>query len=321
MEAHLESTWIAKTPQWQRRSRSGSGPLEVAIVNNMPDSALIATERQFTGLLETAAAGPIRISLYHLPEIARGPEARAVIEARYRPVEELYRRPADALIVTGNEPHARNLADETYWGALSRLADWARDHTTSAIWSCLAAHAAVLHLDGIERQPLAAKRSGVFSSYPRGDTGLPGRLHICHSRLNEVTGPALIAKGYEILCENTGGQVCIFAKNYRSRFVFFQGHPEYEPDSLAKEYRRDVGRYLRADREIYPELPENYFDAATARRMNFFRAQAEAVRDPALMGHFPQLGLRDGLSRRLESSANAIFTNWLAHVASCKMAA
>ena len=60
----------------------------------------------------------------------------------------------DGLIVTGTEPKSKNLDDEPYWAALPQVIDWAREHTHSTIWSCLAAHAAVLHTDGIERRPL-----------------------------------------------------------------------------------------------------------------------------------------------------------------------
>ena len=66
------------------------------------------------------------------------------------------------MIVTGAEPIAATLPDEPYWNDLTDVIDWAETNTRSAIWSCLAAHAAVLHLDGIERQRLERKCSGVY---------------------------------------------------------------------------------------------------------------------------------------------------------------
>ena len=61
----------------------------------------------------------------------------------------------DALIITGAEPRAEAICDEEpYWPALTRLIDWAEIGTISTLFSCLAAHAAVLHLDGIKRRPL-----------------------------------------------------------------------------------------------------------------------------------------------------------------------
>jgi homoserine O-succinyltransferase len=52
--------------------------------------------------------------------------------------------------------------DEPYWAAFSQLVDWASHNTISTLWSCLAAHAAVLRLDRIERVPLREKCIGIF---------------------------------------------------------------------------------------------------------------------------------------------------------------
>ena len=136
----------------------------IGLVNNMPDAALQATERQFATLLDAAAGDrPVRLRLYAMPAIERGPEAAAHIAAHYASSDALGRAPLDALIVTGCEPRAQHLADEPYWPSLTRIIDWAAGNTVSTLWSCLAAHAAVLHLDAIERQRLPAKRSGLFA--------------------------------------------------------------------------------------------------------------------------------------------------------------
>jgi hypothetical protein len=57
-------------------------------------------------------------------------------------------------IVTGAEPRAARLTDEPYWTALTQVMDWARENTISSVYSCLAVHAAVLHMDGVERHKL-----------------------------------------------------------------------------------------------------------------------------------------------------------------------
>src|SRR6266705_1615555 len=69
----------------------------------------------------------------------------------------------DALIVTGTEPIAARLADEPYWRRLVELITWAEEHAVASIWSCLAAHAVVESIDGIQRRRLAEKRCGVFA--------------------------------------------------------------------------------------------------------------------------------------------------------------
>lgn len=291
-------------------------PLRIALVNNMPDGALVATERQFCGLVEGATAGQASIDLYYLPDLKRGAEAQRILDAHYRPVCELYRRGADAIIVTGNEPRAARLDEEPYWPELTALIDWAAEHTASALLSCLAAHAAVLHLDGIERRRLPMKRSGVFACKvtPGQAVSLSGTLSICHSRLNEVPKRDLMQRGYTVISETPGGHVDAFTKSWGSTFFFLQGHPEYAPDSLMREYRRDVGRYHAGQRHDYPGIPENYFDAASVRALLSFRAAAEGSSSPGLLEAFPAVTLRHGLQERLARSASAIFSMWLGNL-------
>ena len=136
-----------------------------------------------------------------MPRSATGaaPDGRALPRRR-----ALRRGRLDGLIVTGAEPRsARPATDEPYWDELTsagRLGAGA--HRISTIWSCLAAHAAVLHLDGIERQPLPVKLFGVFAC--RGRRGAsdvrrpgPGR-RVPHSRCNDLP-EGLLAAGYQIL--------------------------------------------------------------------------------------------------------------------------
>ena len=75
------------------------------------------------------------------------------------------------MIVTGAEPIAATLPEEPFWQDLTDMIDWAKTNTRSTIWSCLAAHAAVLHLDGIERQRLDTKCSGIYDCAKVTDTG------------------------------------------------------------------------------------------------------------------------------------------------------
>ena len=69
---------------------------------------------------------------------------RRELAGRYRDIAELWDTPLDGLIVTATEPPAPRLQDEPYWPALTQLVDWARENTASTVWSCLAAHAALL---------------------------------------------------------------------------------------------------------------------------------------------------------------------------------
>lgn len=301
--------------QWQHRI-TGAAPVRLALVNNMPDAALVATERQFVSLASEAADGDLEIALFHIPRLPRGDEARTVLAQNYRPIECLLDSEFDALIVTGNEPRAARLDEEPYWPDLVNVIEWAKHNSSGSLWSCLAAHGAVLHLDGIERRRLPQKKSGVLACAVTDPAryGLPPSLAVCHSRMNEVQASDLRAYGYEIISEANGGHVDAFAKTFGSNFWFLQGHPEYDADSLMREYRRDVGRYLNGIRDSYPDMPEGYFDATTTVRMENFRTLAERSRDMRLFESFPSVTLRSGLDAKLLNSAQSIFRNWMVHV-------
>lgn len=136
--------------------------IDIAIVNNMPDAALEATERQFLGLLARASDRmSVRVRMLALPGVPRSATTQRYIAGHYAEIADLHSAPVNGLIVTGTEPRAA-LAREPYWAAFTSLVDWAGHNTISTVWSCLAAHAAVLHLDGIERRALADKCFGIF---------------------------------------------------------------------------------------------------------------------------------------------------------------
>src|SRR5580704_11604683 len=266
---------------------NASNCITVGLVNNMPDAALEATERQFTDLIRVAAPkAVVLLKLFAIAELPRGENARADIAERYRDISELWDTPLDGLIVTGTEPRLGNLRGEPYWDTLTKLVDWARDHTSSTIWSCLAAHAAVLHRDGIERRALKQKRCGVFDFRLTGTHPMtehfPDPLWVPHSRYNDLPERALTASGYKILSRSKSVGVDTFAKQDGSFFLFFQGHPEYDADTLLREYRRDVGRYLNQDATTYPSMPRSYFDSSTEGTLTALRDKAMSCQSEEL---------------------------------------
>jgi homoserine O-succinyltransferase/O-acetyltransferase len=294
--------------------------LVIGLVNNMPDGALKATERQFRDLL-TEAAGKTRwrLRLFSLPEATRSEATQAYIHENYERFDALWASRFDGLIVTGTEPRTPVLSNEPYWGTLTRLIEWADAHVTSTVWSCLAAHAAVLHLDGIERQRFPQKLSGVFECTRNAAhallEGAPDHWRIPHSRLNDLPQNALLAAGYQILSLSPLAGADLFVRQRESLFVFLQGHPEYDPDSLLREYYRDIGRYLRGEREDYPPMPEGYFAPDVAEAMRVFRRRAMAERNIDALAAFPAVSLEGEAAQPWRSQARRIYMNWLALLA------
>ncbi len=295
----------------------------IGFVNNMPDAALRTTERQFRDLL---LAGPFgnRVSIrwFCLPDVPRADIIQPYLHQHYETIDNLWTSDLDGLIVTGAEPRAPGLKQEPYWNTLARLIDWAEDHTVSTVWSCLAAHAAVLHLDGIDRSPLDEKLSGVFDCQKVADhplvSGMPATWRIPHSRYNGLPAKALEAMGYQIISTSKDAGADLFVKQRSSLFIFAQGHPEYDPDALFREYRRDITRFLSGERNDFPEAPRFYFDHKTAAALEAFRLRALERRNTDILVELP-VGIAEVmLTHPWREPARGIYANWVAYLAAQK---
>jgi len=299
--------------------------LRIGVINNMPDTALEATERQFRSLLDSASEGiRIHLSFHALPGVSRSELARHHITSNYSSVENLWGTHLDGLIVTGAEPLAPSLMDEPYWDSFTRVLEWARENTHSTIWSCLAAHAAVLHMDGIGRRKSREKHCGIFKCERVCDhrltAGTPSTLGIPHSRWNGLSEDDLRASGYSVLTRTANGGVDTFVKQQTSLFVFFQGHPEYESDTLLREYRRDIGRYFRGDTDTYPSIPCGYFDPATVDLLIRLRDEAIAHRSEELCLKISRALREVRVEDTWGSTAAGIYRNWLEYICARKEA-
>lgn len=298
--------------------------LSLALINNMPDPALEDTELQFFELLDIASGTlPVIVKLYSLTGIPRTERGQRHLNSFYFDFDDLWNSRFDGVIVTGTEPHQANLQDEPYWATLTELFDWAKESTSSTVLSCLAAHASVLHGDGIPRHRLPDKQFGVFDSARKCDDSLTSRIadriRFPHSRWNEVRANELVSCGYTVLTESVEAGVDLFVKKKKkSLFVHFQGHPEYGAETLLKEYRRDIKRFLRHERETYPTAPAGYFDATAIQRLNDFRATAIVDRREEAAASFPEALMIGGLQNSWRSSAASVYRNWLHYLESRK---
>jgi homoserine O-succinyltransferase len=280
--------------------------LKIGVINNMPPAAIRSAERQFSEILTAAARDDIPFEIKWFRFIGVRPE-------HYGQMADLWESELDGLIVTGAEPKAAQLQDEPLWQPLTRTIEWAARHTTSAIWSCLAAHAAVLHLDGVERCPRDVKIFGVFDSIKSADHVIFANTEpvwrVPHSRWNDLPEQALDARGYKVLAKSHTAGVDTFIKQIeRSLFVFIQSHPEYEAASLMREYQRDVTRFHLGQQDRYPNVPLNYFDTQIAARL-------EALRDdPSNQDEGRELLERVQMENSWKPVTIQVYRNWLGYL-------
>lgn len=304
-----------------RAERQDIRELHIGLLNMMPDKALEATERQFFRLVgESNQIAQFYMHPFTLAGLERGADGRRHIERYYVPFEEIRRDGLDALIITGANVTGPDLAREPFWRPLMEVVDWAAQHVTSVLCSCLATHAILEFRYGQKRRRLPAKRWGV---YPHRVTdrlhplvrGVNTRFDVPHSRFNQVDRTQFDAAGLRILAESAAAGVHLATSADGFRFVFFQGHPEYDVISLLKEYKREVGRFIDADAAEYPPLPENYFSRRHAALLEEYQDRVLAAQDAGRAApEFPEHLIEPGLDNTWHDSAEAIINNWIGTV-------
>jgi homoserine O-succinyltransferase len=292
-----------------------------AIVNNMPDGAFDATERQYLGLLEAGAGDDVlEVRRYTVDGVPRGERTAARIASEYLPLDALYAQVPDLLIVTGSNPIEQSIYDEPYWDDLEELLLWGRDHVRSTLLSCLSAHAALTIFDDVDRERLASKCTGVFSQAVESGhplvAGIDREIVLPHSRQNTSPRQAVEDAGYRVLVHSTAVGWGIAVRETDGReLVLVQGHPEYDPTSLLREYRRDAERYVNHERDDLPVLPLHCVAPDDWESLeDLHRALITDRRDSNLFESYPfdDVGARAPWPWR--SMATQFYANWLASV-------
>ena len=310
-------------PSQNHAHETSYAPVRIGLVNNMPVSAFKATEHQFVSLLNAASKDvSIDLSLFVLRGTSLSALSQDTSLGRYPFTDELEGHRLDGLIVTGTEPTTAALSDEPYWQSFTQLVEWARHNSLSTIWSCLAAHAALLHMDGIQRSRSRTKHFGIFPCDRVSEhwllTGAGPRLSIPHSRWNGIAESDLFAHEYQLLTRTPDGEVDTFVKQDNSFFIFFQGHPEYETHTLLREYRRDIGRYLGIETTGYPLLPRDYFDVSTERSFSSLQRSAPSFSRDKLLDEIATIMKTISIRNTWQSTAALMYSNWIDYLCTCK---
>jgi homoserine O-succinyltransferase/O-acetyltransferase len=283
--------------------------LHVGIMNMMPDAALEATERQFLRLLGSSnRIVQFYVHVFSPKSIQRGEKAQAHIDNYYEDFADLQRDGLDALIITGANPSFEDLSQECFWDEFSAVIDWAKHSVCSVMCSCFATHAAFKFLYGMERIKLPQKRWGVYShaltqAHPLFHNSNT-RFEAPHSHRYEISREQAEEAGVMVLAESQEAGLHIAATR-DFRFVFSQGHPEYDAISLLKEYKREVALYLAGKREDYPPFPEYYFSDEAAEVLERFKESGQG------MEFFPEAELIALVANTWVDTGKSIVNNWL----------
>ena len=292
--------------------------LHIGLLNMMPDAALAATERQFLRLVgESNPIAQFYVHPFTLPELERSAAARAHVDAYYESFDTLRDEGLDALIITGANVVGPELSSQPFWEPLIRVIDWAAENVTSTLCSCLATHAVLQFRYGQKRVPRTRKTWGVYphrvvdKRHPLVND-VNTTFDVPHSRWNDVGRAQFDAAGLKVLVESPQVGVHLATSGDGLRFVFFQGHPEYDTVSLLKEYKREVTRFARGDTGDYPPFPEHYLHPRQKAVLDEYRERLARSRDAIEAApEFPEDLLTPGLENTWHDTGEAIVGNWM----------
>ncbi len=230
-------------------------PLRIAILNLMPTK-----EKTETQLLRLISNSPLQVEITLLRTGSYDSKNVSVdyLNTFYRTFDEVKDEVFDGVIITGAPVERLDFQDVAYWDELTDIMRWADENAFSTLFICWAAQAGLYFHYGIDKRPLDKKLFGVFKTqitdvHDKLFCGLDDTFTVPMSRHTELNEEAIKACGDLIVLatsEKTGSAV---VRSRDGRRVFATGHSEYDRDSLASEYFRDIGKGMKMD------LPENYF--------------------------------------------------------------
>jgi len=291
--------------------------LHIGLLNMMPDTALAATERQFFRLV--GHSNPIAQFYVHpfsLDGLPRSQAGLDHIRKYYETFSDIRDKGLDALIITGANVTQPNLSDEPFWEPLIEVVNWAHENVTSILCSCLATHAVMEFRYGQKRRRMDEKRWGVFShtvmerSHPLVKD-VNTQFDVPHSRFNDVSPDQFRAAGVIVLARSDVADAHLAVSEDGFRFVFFQGHPEYDSISLLKEYKREVGLFTEGERD-YPPFPDNYFSPQAKAVLDEYEMRIKRAReggDP--LPEFPEHLIASRLHNTWHDTGEAVVGNWM----------
>lgn len=239
----------------ERASTQDIRPLKILILNIMPTK--IQTETQLLRLLGNT---PLQLTIEFLQtatHVSRNTSA-SHLNTFYKTFDEIKEEKFDGMIITGAPVEQMDFKDVDYWEELCEIMEWSRTNVYSTMHICWGAQAGLYYHYGIDKYLLPEKLSGIFKHKVLNPLhpltrGFDDRFFAPHSRYTSIhredidKNPNLIT----LSVSNMAGVYLVASKSGRQ--VFVTGHAEYDRDTLANEYFRDVKK------GIHPKIPVNYF--------------------------------------------------------------
>lgn len=239
----------------ERAEHQDIRPLKVIILNIMPKK--IETECQLLRLLSNTPL-QVDIELLQMASHISKNTSHHHLEAFYKTFDEIKNCRYDGMIVTGAPVELLDYEQVDYWNEITEIFEWSKTHVFSTLHICWAAQAGLYYHFGIPKYTLEKKMFGIFPHKTEVENSLLLRgfddiFYVPHSRNTEVRREDIEKeKHLAILTSSEISGVHIIA-NTNGRQYFITGHSEYDRDTIASEYFRDLKKGIDI------QMPCNYF--------------------------------------------------------------
>ncbi|MCH5265129.1 MAG: homoserine O-succinyltransferase [Lachnospiraceae bacterium] len=230
-------------------------PLHVLVLNLMP--AKIETETQ---LLRKLSNTPLQVEVEFMQTASYQPRhvEASHLDTFYTVFDEVKNRNFDGMIITGAPLDHKKFEDVSYWPELCQIMEWSRTHVHCTLHMCWGTYAALYYHYGIDKVNLEKKLSGVYEHHVMKKNsplfrGFDDVFYAPQSRAMTVPREEIekVPELELLACSDEAGVTIV--KTRDSRQFFITCHPEYDSDTLAREYFRDKKKGMN------PDLPVNYF--------------------------------------------------------------
>lgn len=220
-------------------------PLRILILNIMPKK--IETEIQLLRLLSNSAI-QVDISLLRMESHVSKNTAQSHMDAFYTTFSEIQSQYYDGMIITGAPVEQLPFEEVDYWSEICQIMEWSKTHVFSTLHICWGAQAGLYYHFGVPKYPLEQKMFGIFPHIVEKQAllvqGFDEIFDVPHSRHTEVRREDIEkVSELEILTSSPIAGVHIVA-NRNGRQYFITGHSEYDRNTLADEYFRDLNKGL-----------------------------------------------------------------------------
>ena len=239
----------------ERAEHQDIRPLKVVILNIMPKK--IETESQLLRLLSNTPL-QVDIDLLHVASHVSKNTSLNHLSPFYKTFDEIKNTRYDGMIITGAPVELLDYEQVDYWDEICKIMEWSITHVFSTLHICWAAQAGLYYHFGIPKYPLDKKMFGIFPHKAEVENcqllrGFDDVFFVPHSRNSEIRREDIEkVSQLEILTSSDISGVHIVA-NKNGRQYFITGHSEYDRDTIANEYFRDM------QKGIDIQLPYNYF--------------------------------------------------------------